>query len=118
MSGEAFGIHPKKKYDAKLGTGWPVDFTRVPPEDEDLWEQALAEAAKDGIGPVYYPGSIVQTCPGCGVQIFVGPRTQALVKADPEVVVKCMVCVVKTMGEYGGAYLHNLGNRHLIPRTY
>lgn len=125
MSGEAFGLDPNKRYDAKLAGGWPVDFTRVPENDRELWEKSLVEAAREGHGPVYYPGSTVHTCPDCRVEIFVGPRTQAAAKADPEIVVKCMVCVVKTFAlaytddpEDFGVDWHNLGNDTGIPRTY
>lgn len=124
MSGEAFGI-PKKRYDAKLAGGWPVDLTHLPEQDREIWEQALMEAAKEGHGPVYYPGSVVRRCPDCYLEIFVGPRTQVMMKEDPEVVVKCFVCVVKTMAEayksdpeHFGVDQFDLGNRYGIPRSY
>lgn len=126
MAGEAFGLDPdNKRYAQKLAGGWPVDFTRIPEADRQVWEQSLVEAAKQGIGPVYYPGSVVRTCPDCGLDIFVGPRTEAAVKADPEIVVKCLGCVAKTMsGAYRddpedfGVDWHSLGNDTGIPRTY
>lgn len=39
-----------------------------------------------------YPGSIVGKCSSCGREVWIGPRQQDLVKAQPTAEVMCMLC--------------------------
>jgi len=76
-----------------IGLGFPVDTT-------------LRDALRARFGhplPAVYPGSVAKPCAGCGISIWVGPRTQAA-----GVPCFCFVCAVAIAG--ADAPVVDLGN--------
>lgn len=74
---------------------------------DELYQALIEEAGLAGETPVY-PGSVVAVCGGCGVEIWVGPRAQALTVPHR---LRCFLCAVaEQAGEPGPAPVLNLGN--------
>lgn len=46
--------------------------------------------------PPVYPGSIMQQCRACNVPVWVGPKTQEIMEARPDVIVLCFPCGART----------------------
>jgi hypothetical protein len=59
--------------------------------------------------PVIYPNSIDAPCIDCGMVLAVGPRTMAILRADPTIPLCCPLCTVKRSGGEGMNTV-NLGN--------
>lgn len=62
-----------------------------------------------------YPGSATQNCPGCDVEILVGPRCQEQQELNPELRAYCFLCAIAaTAGEPDDEVtVYSLGNPYL-----
>ena len=67
--------------------GWPVD-------------ERLREILRQFHPlPIVVPGSVQTRCADCGVTVWIGPRQQQWVSADPSMRVCCVMCLVVTSGD-------------------
>ena len=64
--------------------------------------------------PPVYPGSVVQQCPQCGFDIYVGPKAQQAMLDEPTMLVLCFLCAARLANDEGMApddvAVHSLGN--------
>ena len=115
MAGEAFRRDDGEEYDEQVVMGYPVDLAALPEVDQRVY----AALAAQGRHMTFYPGSVTMPCAGCGVLIFVGPRSNELLKANPKARPKCPMCIARLVAENDASVdLTDLGNREGYPRTY